>query len=117
MVTSSLLASNSPEFESQLWPSVIPGQWCSPLGLSFPSPKQTGYSGRQVSGLLGESLLSWESSLIHGCVWWNPSWAMTRAEASAGGQLTSLLPSGGNAARIQPPLHAVLLLAFKRIWM
>ena len=76
-MTSSLLAPNSPEFESQLWPSVIPGQWSSPLGLGFPSPKQTGYSGRQVPGLLGEQLLSWESSLIHGCVWWNPSWVMT----------------------------------------
>lgn len=94
VLMSSYLASNRPEFESWLPPSVILSQWSPRLGLSFPSPKQTGYSGCQVWGLLGEQLLSWESSLIHGCVWWNPSWAVSpgvgRRRSWVEGQLISL---------------------------
>lgn len=61
VVTNSHLASNrAPWLESHLWPSVVLGQGSLPLGLSFPSPKQTGYSGRQVlPGLLGELITTW----------------------------------------------------------
>lgn len=100
MLMSSCLASNRPEFESWLRPSVILKQWSRPLGLSFPFPKQTGCSGCQVWGLLGERLLSQESSLIHGCVWWNSSWAMSpgvgRGRNWVEGQLSSLQPPRGD---------------------
>lgn len=69
MLMSSHSASDKFGFTSWLWPSVILGQLSPLLGLSFPSPKQTGCSGCQVRGLLGEQLLSQESSLIHRCVW------------------------------------------------
>lgn len=97
VLMSSRLASDKFGFMSWLWPSVILGQLSPVLGLSFPSPKQTGCSGCLVRGLLGEQLLSQESSLIHGCVWWHPSWTRTTGVGRAGswgrgwGQLSSLL--------------------------
>ena len=78
MLMSSTLASNRQGFESWLQPSVILGQQSPPLDLSFPSPKQTDYLGHRGGGrVCWEKLLSQESSLIHGCVWWNLSWAVT----------------------------------------
>lgn len=84
VLMSSCLASDKVGFKPWLLPSVILGQQSPFLGLSFSSPKQTGFSGGQVQGLLGEQLLSQESSLIRGCVWWNLSWTRSTGVASDG---------------------------------
>lgn len=118
VLMSSRLASDQFGFPSWLWPSVILGQLSSLLGLSFPSPIQTGCSGCQVWGLLGEQLPFQESSLRPGCVWARTA-GMGRAGCWGGGaayQFTAPSPKG-DAARIHPPLRALLLLASERIWM
>ena len=82
------------------------GQQSPLLGLSLPSPKQTGYSEHQVSGLLGEQSL--ESSLIRGCVWCNPSRAVTPGvgRGSAGGLLAvAAIRRRCSQGTASPPSH------------